>query len=169
MSYGDVLWWSRSRRRAVVSDIADKWGEQVAQRGFAQIPNYLLLLNQFLLKEKRLSPVELLVLIQLVGSWWKKDAMPFPSMTTLATRCGVSSRQIQRAINRLEGEKLIRRVNRRTQGVVSSNAYDLEPLVGLLNVVADAFPNDFPRNVDRKTAEQVEAKIQAARLADLPF
>ena len=153
----------------VVSDIADKWGEQVAQRGFAQIPNYLLLLNQFLLKEKRLSPVELLVLMQLVGSWWKKDAMPFPSMTTLATRCGVSSRQIQRAINRLEGEKLIRRVNRRTQGVVSSNAYDLEPLVGLLNVVADAFPNDFPRNVDRKTAEQVEAKIQAARLADLPF
>lgn len=152
-----------------MSDIADKWGEQVAQRGFAQIPNYLLLLNQFLLKEKRLSPVELLVLIQLVGSWWKKDAMPFPSMTTLATRCGVSSRQIQRAINRLEGEKLIRRVNRRTQGVVSSNAYDLEPLVGLLNVVADAFPNDFPRNVDRKTAEQVEAKIQAARLADLPF
>lgn len=152
-----------------MSDIADKWGEQIAQRGFAQIPNYLLLLNQFLLKEKRLSSVELLVLIQLVGSWWKKDAMPFPSMTTLATRCGVSSRQIQRAINRLEGEKLIRRVHRRTQGVVSSNAYDLEPLIGLLNVVADAFPNDFPRNVDRKTAEQIEAKIQAARLADLPF
>jgi DNA-binding transcriptional regulator YhcF (GntR family) len=152
-----------------MSDIADKWGEQIAQRGFAQIPNYLLLLNQFLLKEKRLSPVELLVIIQLVGSWWKKDAMPFPSMTTLATRCGVSSRQIQRAINRLEGEKLIRRVNRRTQGAVSSNAYDMEPLIALLKVVAEAFPNDFPRNVDRKTAEQIEAKIQAAQLAELPF
>ncbi len=152
-----------------MSDIADKWGERIAQRGFAQIPNYLLLLNQFLLKERRLSPVELLVLIQLVGSWWKKDEMPFPSMTTLATRCGVSSRQIQRAINRLESEKLIRRVNRRTQGVVSSNAYDMEPLIALLNAVADAFPNDFPRNVDRKTAEQIEEKIQAARLAAVPF
>jgi DNA-binding transcriptional regulator YhcF (GntR family) len=152
-----------------MSDIAEKWGVRIAERGFAQVPNYLLLLNQFLVKESRLSPVELLVLIQLVGSWWRKDSMPFPSMATLAARCGVSSRQIQRAINRLEKEKLVRRVNRRTQGVVSSNAYDMEPLVMLLNIVADAFPNEFPRSVDRKTAEQIEAKIKAAQLDDLPF
>jgi len=151
-----------------MSDIAEKWGVKIAERGFAQVPNYLLLLNQFLVKEKRLSPVELLVLIQLVGSWWRKDAMPFPSMTTLANRCGVSSRQIQRAINRLEGDGLIRRVNRRSQGVISSNAYDMAPLVELLNIVADAFPNEFPRNVDRKTAEQIGQKLAARIEANSP-
>lgn len=151
-----------------MSDIAEKWGVKIAQRGFAQVPNYLLLLNQFLVKEKRLSPVELLVLIQLVGSWWRKAEMPFPSMTTLANRCGVSSRQIQRSINRLEDIGLIRRVNRRSQGVISSNAYDMEPLVDLLNIVADAFPNDFPRNVDRKTAEAISQKLTAQIEANAP-
>ena len=84
-----------------MSDVTEKWGRAVAGRGFAQIPNYLLLLNQFLDREVRLSPVELLVLLQLVGTWWRKEAMPFPSMGTLAARCGVSDRQIQRAINQL--------------------------------------------------------------------
>ena len=43
-----------------MNDIAEKWGRPVAERGFAQIPNYLLLLNQFLGRENRLAPVELL-------------------------------------------------------------------------------------------------------------
>lgn len=142
-----------------MSDVANKWGIAVAERGFAQVPNYLLLLNQFLNKESKLSPVELLVLMQLVGSWWRKDALPFPSMTTLATRCGVSSRQIQRAINRLERAGLVQRVNRRSQGIISSNAYDLQPLVSLLGEIAKAFPNDFPRRVDKATVDEISAKV----------
>lgn len=130
-----------------MSDVSDKWGKEVAERGFGQIPNYLLLLNQFLAKEKRLTPVELLVLIQLVGNWWKKAERPFPSMMTLALRCGVSERQIQRAVGNLEKIGLIKRVNRRTQGIIASNAYDLEPLVSILQQVARAFPNEFPRSV----------------------
>lgn len=144
-----------------MSDVADKWGKPVAERGFAQVPNYLLLLNQFLDKDHRLSPIELLVLIQLVGSWWRKDALPFPSMGTLATRCGVSSRQIQRAINRLETLGLVKRVNRRTKGIISSNAYDLEPLVNVLGEVARAFPNEFPRNVDRATVQRISGMLDA--------
>lgn len=148
-----------------MSDISEKWGAKIAERGFAQVPNYLLLLNGFIPKEQRLSSVELLVLIQLVGSWWKKDEMPFPSMTTLGTRCGVSSRQIQRAMNRLEKDGLIRRVSRRSQGVISSNAYDMAPLVEVLDVVASAFPNEFPRNVDRKTADAIGRKLAEKREA----
>ncbi|MFL6846457.1 MAG: helix-turn-helix domain-containing protein [Allosphingosinicella sp.] len=130
-----------------MSDMVEKWGLAVAERGFAQVPNYLLLLNQFLEEESRLSPTELLVLIQLVGSWWKKQDLPFPSMSTLARRSGVSSRQIQRAINRLEQLGLLRRSKRRASGIVSSNAYDLTPLTVILQEVAKAFPNEFPRNV----------------------
>lgn len=142
-----------------MSDVAEKWGVAVAERGFAQVPNYLLLLNQFLDREHRLTPVELLVLLQLVGSWWRRDAMPFPSMSTLATRCGVSSRQIQRAINKLEQLGLVSRVNRRTRGIISSNAYDLQPLADILGEVAKAFPNQFPRNIDRATVERISARL----------
>ena len=148
-----------------MSDVADKWGLPVAQRGFAQVPNYLLLLKQFLDKDHRLSPAELLVLIQLVGSWWRKDALPFPSMGTLATRCGVSSRQIQRSINRLESMGLISRVKRRAHGLIASNAYDLSPLAAVLSEVAKAFPNEFPRNVDRATTARISAALDAQRVA----
>jgi hypothetical protein len=142
-----------------MSDIAQKWGVNVAQRGFAQIPNYLLLLNQFLDEDRRLSPVELLVLLQLVGSWWVKDTMPFPSMKTLAVRCGVSDRQIQRAVNKLEKVGLVARVNRRNKGIIASNAYDLAPLVSLLGDVAKVFPNEFPRNVDKAKVQAISARL----------
>lgn len=132
-----------------MSDILQKWGEPVAGRGFAQIPNYLLFLNQFIDREDRLSPVELLILIQLVGAWWKKGEKPFPSMGTLATRCGVSERQIQRAINHLVELGLIERSKRRIKGLISANSYDLAPLVNILNHVSTAYPNDFPRNIRR--------------------
>ncbi|MBS0295287.1 MAG: helix-turn-helix domain-containing protein [Proteobacteria bacterium] len=127
-------------------EISDKWGVRVAERGFAQIPNYLLQLNQFL-GEEHLSPVELLVLLHLVGAWWKKDELPFPSVATLAVRSGVSNRQVQRALNRLEELKLLARVKRRTRGIITSNAYDLAPLVSFLNDLAKVFPNAYPRRI----------------------
>lgn len=142
------------------TDIEDRWGEEVAARGFAQVPNYLLLLNQFLDEDHTLSPLELLLLIQLVGVWWKKDEAPFPSMRTLAGRCGTSERQVQRAIKRLEEMSLLGRTKRRDRGLISSNAYDLSPLVGRLEEVAEFFPNAFPRKIrSRKSAvsEAVEA------------
>lgn len=142
-----------------MSDVSDKWGRAVAERGFAQIPNYLLLINQFLDEEHSLSSVELLVLIQLVSSWWKKDELPFPSMTTLGARCGVSSRQIQRAINRLESIGFIGRINRRDKGIVASNAYDLKPIVRILGLIAKQFPNEFPRKISKDMAQKISAAL----------
>jgi len=130
-----------------VLDVVDKWGREVAGRGFAQIPNYLLLLNQFLDDDHKLSPIELLVLIELAGIWWKKEDLPFPSMAKLALRCGVSERQIQRAITKLEKHEFLRRVKRRSSGIISSNAYDLSPLIKILEEIAEAFPNAFPRHL----------------------
>lgn len=151
-----------------MSDVVDKWGRPVAERGFAQIPNYLLLLNQFLDREHRLSPVELLVLLQLVGSWWKKGDLPFPSMGTLATRCGVSDRQVQRSIGQLEQIGLLKRVNRRNKGIIASNAYDLTPLVEILEEVAKAFPNGFPRNVDKATVQAISSRLGETQETEAP-
>lgn len=111
------------------------------------MPNYLMLINQFIDPEKRLSSLELLLLIQLSGAWWKKSEMPFPAMRTLAIRCGTSERQVLRAISHLEELSLLKRVKRRTDGLIASNAYDLSPLVTILEEIAKAYPNEFPRNV----------------------
>jgi predicted transcriptional regulator len=143
-----------------MSDVLEKWGQPVAERGFAQIPNYLLLLNQFLDEDRRLSPVDMLVLIQLVGIWWKKEEMPFPSMVTLAVRCGVSDRQIQRAVGKLIKHGLIERKTRRSDtGLRSNNAYNLQPLIEMLNRVAKAFPNAFPRNVSREKVKEISDNL----------
>lgn len=134
-----------------MSELAEKWGEAVAQRGFAQIPNYLLLLNTFLDEEKRLTPVEQLVLLQLVSSWWKRDDLPFPSVGTLASRVGASPRQVQRALKRLEEDNFVKRITRRSRGVIASNAYDLTPLTEVLAEVAKLYPNAHPRKITRTT------------------
>lgn len=145
-----------------MSDMIEKWGQEVAERGFAQIPNYLMLLNGFIDEEKRLSPVELVILFQLVGAWWHKDNMPYPSMATLAIRSGVSERQVQRAVARLEKDGFIARVKRRSQGIIASNAYDLGPLAAMLEEVAKAFPNEFPRTIRRKKAPTDAGEVPPA-------
>jgi hypothetical protein len=140
-----------------MSEVADKWGKTVAERGFSQVPNYLLLLNTFIDREDRLSPLELLILIELCGMWWKKDEMPYPSMRTLAMRCGTSERQVARAVKKLEDLELLRREKRRTKGLIASNSYSLVPLVEMLEEVARKYPNEFPRNVERPKAKQASA------------
>jgi len=133
-----------------MAEMGENWGRRVAQRGFAQVPNYLLLMNQFLEEDSRLSSTEMLILIQLVGAWWKKDEAPFPSLKTLAVRAGVSDRQAQRAVTSLEGAGYLKREKRKRGRLIASNAYNLGPLVERLREIAMAFPNDAPRRITRK-------------------
>lgn len=155
-----------------MSEIATKWGLPISERGFSQLPNYLIQINQFIEPEKRLSSLELLLLIQLSGAWWKKSEMPFPAMRTLAIRCGTSERQVLRAISHLEELNLLKRVKRRTDGLIASNAYDLSPLVTILEEIAKAYPNEFPRNVRPtgmkvimgKSVEEAEAQPKPMRV-----
>jgi hypothetical protein len=145
-----------------MSEMAEKWGRKVAERGFAQVPNYLLLMNQFLEEDQRLSPVEMGVLIQLVGAWWKKDEAPFPALRTLAVRVGVSERQAQRAVTRLEADGYLKREKRKRGRLLASNSYNLAPLVEHLNEVALAFPNDSPRKVS--PVSRPPTKVRKLRL-----
>lgn len=155
-----------------MSEIATKWGLPIAERGFSQLPNYLIQINQFIEPDKRLSSLELLLLIQLSGAWWKKSEMPFPAMRTLAIRCGTSERQVLRAISHLEELNLLKRVKRRTDGLIASNAYDLSPLITILEEIAKAYPNEFPRNVRPtgmkvimgKSVEEAEAQPKPMRV-----
>ena len=143
-----------------MSDVVSKWGREVAERGFVQIPNYLLNVNRFLDSEHRLTPVEILVLFQLVGNWWKKDENPYPSISTISVRCGVSSRQAQRAINNLDKMEFIKRIKRKNKGMVQSNEYDLTPLVGILVEISKIFPNEYPRKVTKEHRQLISQKLK---------
>lgn len=169
VSYGRWRrWWQDGCQEAVavMEKMADKWGEAVAARGFASVPNYLMLINQFLDEEKQLSPIEQLVLIQLVGNWWKRDEPPFPAMRTLAARVGASERQVHRAIVRLEADGFLKRVKRKMKGVIASNAYDLSPLAEMLTSIAKQFPNAFPRQLNRDTAQMEEESTEPQQPAN---
>lgn len=147
MSLSYVVWLENDEIMQKVSDVTEKWGEAVADRGFAQVPNYLLFINQFIDEDNNLSPLELLLLVQISATWWKKETMPFPSVKTLAERCGTSERQVLRALAKLESLELVKRKKRRNKGLIASNVYDLNPLVERLEEIAKAFPNAFPRKV----------------------
>jgi predicted transcriptional regulator len=130
-----------------MQDMVTKWGKEVVERGFTQIPNYLMRINMFVHDDHKLSPTEMIVLFHLVASWWKKDEMPFPSLNTLANQIGISQRQVQRSINTLEQKGYLKRMKKKIKGVIASNVYDLSPLVETLTIVADHFVNKHPRNI----------------------
>jgi DNA-binding transcriptional regulator YhcF (GntR family) len=130
-----------------MQDIQVKWGKQVAERGFTQIPNYLMQINKFVDDDNRLSPTEMIILLQLVATWWKKDELPFPSMSTLAEWANISERQVQRAVKSLEEKKFIIKDRKKVRGIVASNVYDLSPLVKILNDVAEVYVNKHPRGL----------------------
>ena len=141
---------SKQSRAGEDYTLTGKWGELVAARGHAQIPMYLLRINQFLDKDHQLTPIDQLVLFQLVGNWWNKSEMPFPAISTLAHRIGVSSRQISRCVSHLVELGLMEKKLRKNGRLRASNQYDLTPLVKLLEEIAAAYPNEFPRATKRK-------------------
>ncbi|MBS1066905.1 helix-turn-helix domain-containing protein [Gluconobacter kondonii] len=140
--------------------MVNKWGKKVSERGFTQIPIYLLNINRFLTGEFRLKPTELMVLFHLVSTWWKADENPFPSMATLAVRCGVSSRQVQRSINKLDSLGFISRKNRKQQKMILSNSYSMKPLVLILSAIAEEYPTEYPRKVTKEDKEKISSKIE---------
>jgi predicted transcriptional regulator len=153
-----------------MQDIATKWGLEVAERGFAQIPNYLIQLNLFVHDDHKLSPAEMVVLLQLVATWWKKDEMPFPSMNTLAERAGISERQVQRSIKSLEQKGYLKKAKKKIKGVIASNVYDLSPLVRILGTVAEHFVNKHPRKISTpRNAGRKEKREQTTVNHDLTF
>lgn len=139
----------------MVMDVKSKWGVAVAERGFTQIPNYLMQINNFVSDDHKLPPSEMMVLLQIVATWWRKQEQPFPSMRTLADRAGISERQVQRSIKALETKGYLKKAKKvQKSGVISSNVYDLNPLVEILKEVAAHYKNKYPRGLKRPPADQ---------------
>lgn len=121
-----------------------KWGRGPIDAGFTIIPNHLLSVNQFLPEDRRLTPTELIVLFQVLSSWWSPERMPFPSKATIAKRTDLSPRQVQRAISALEVKGFLERGARFNQNNARvSNIYELDRTVALISKIAQENPLAF--------------------------
>lgn len=122
----------------------EKWGAVTAGAGFTIVPNHLLVINQFVDKEKAISPTEMFVLMHILSAWWSAERLPFPSKATIANRAGLSARQVQRALSSLEEKGYLERVARygEDKGRRSSN-YDIAGLVSAVAELAEKHPKLF--------------------------
>ena len=73
------------------------WGDALSY-GFVGVPT-LLLKHQ---GDLQISPQEMVVLLNLLASWWEAGNLPFPRTTTIASRSGLSVRVVQRQLLSLE-------------------------------------------------------------------
>jgi len=67
------------------NDLKEKWGSALSG-GWTAVPNNLLRYAGAL----DLDPTETLVLIYLMRFWWKKDDIPYPSISKTSLEMGVS-------------------------------------------------------------------------------
>ncbi|PCG13801.1 MULTISPECIES: helix-turn-helix domain-containing protein [Sphingomonas] len=86
--------------------VKEKWQGAVNEgSGFVAVPMSLLRLQS----KYKLTPTEMLVLINLLAHWWDPKRPVFPRSTTIAKRMGVDLRTIQRATRKMEKAGLIER------------------------------------------------------------
>lgn len=102
-----------------------KWGKAVMAHGYCIFPSMLLQAQSRL----GVNAQEMVVLLQLVEHWWRADSKVFPKKEVIAERVGLSTRQVQRHIQRLEELKLVKREERYRGGMRTSNNYNLNGLV----------------------------------------
>ncbi|MBI1216744.1 MAG: hypothetical protein GC185_13120 [Alphaproteobacteria bacterium] len=110
----------------------EKWEIDISKNGYSILPNQVFFINHFLSSERQLSATELLLMLNLLTWWWHKDAQPFPSKSLLASRLGLSPRQVQRTIKSLEDKQMLKTRPRYEAGKQTSNLYDLSLFVEIV-------------------------------------
>lgn len=115
--------------------IKARWGSAL-QEGFVVVPRALLNRQA----ELGLEPADMVVLMNLLASWWEDGSAPYLAVRTLASRMGVSVRTAQRALQRLESRGFLSR-QRLSRGTARSTAavvtrYDLSQVVTRVQAAA---------------------------------
>lgn len=120
-------------------DLGRRWTPAVAAGGFTPVP-MLLLQSIHLLPAgtapgaRCLNSTETMVLIQLLSHKWD-NRDPFPALTTIAARMGLSTRAVRAAVKTLEGAGYLQRQPTYRGG---SNRYDLSGLFAVLEEIQQA-------------------------------
>lgn len=112
--------------------IAARWTERLAAP-FCPVSSYFLRNYHRIGGSWGLNSTEAMLVVHLLDFKWSADA-PFPTTQTLATRMGITQRQVRATLQKLENLKLIRR-ERPT--LSSANRYHLESLFERLEAMLD--------------------------------
>lgn len=158
----DVIQLNPEKPTKAVKTADAKWGVKVMQHKYCIVPSLLLRAQNRL----KLTAVQLAVLLQICDFWWDEARKPFPSKQLLATRLGMTPRQVQRHLAALEELKFVARVPRYDTGTGgrTSNFYDLSGLVAALQAIEPDF-REVERVVQtsRRDVQKRSYKPAAAR------
>ena len=115
---------------AVDRKLAARWGKHSTlfsrPEGWVGVPDFFLR-GHANLKPYALTATEAMFVLQLMAFKWTEDD-PFPSYKRLATRMGVSVKQVRRVARSIEEKGYMRRVGR----IGNSNKFNLQPLFDAL-------------------------------------
>jgi DNA-binding transcriptional ArsR family regulator len=95
---------------AAASKLQARWGVAMTD-GFLVVPRVLLLKQ----RELDLDNGEVMVLLNLFAHWWDDADHPYPAVSSMAQRMGLSIRTVQRTLEKLEKRGFIERL-RNTRG-----------------------------------------------------
>lgn len=113
----------------VHSSVRERWGV-AADTGWSAIPN-ILLVNQWRLQ---LTSEQLNVALNIFMHWHAKMRMPFPRVSTIAKRMGVSERSVHRTLKTLLDRGFLIKEKRKRY---TAQSYDVTPLVHVLQRLSD--------------------------------
>lgn len=118
--------------------VKEKWGSAVdsGETGFLAVPDVLIKKQA----EMLISATEMNVLLNILLHWWSAEELPFPRPSVMATRMGVSTRTVERAIASLENRGLIvRKESEKTEKGLTVRRFDLSNLVKQLQLFAGLY------------------------------
>jgi hypothetical protein len=133
----------------------EKWGKEVMDVGYCIVPSLLFRAQ----KRLGLSGMQLVTVLQLSEFWWKSKRLPFPKKETVATRMGISEKQLQRLTKQLEDAGYIKRLVRKNYRGQTSNAIDFSGLVKKLRELAPEFAQ--AKEAARKVEQRGGLRAQA--------
>lgn len=118
------------------SVIRARWSGAVTDglTGYTAVPD-VLIRSQSKLK---LSASEMVVLLNLLLHWWQDDGeWPYPRISAIANRMGVTQRTVERAVKSLESKRLVMRLEGETSAKgLTVRRFDLSGLVSELQFSA---------------------------------
>ena len=118
------------------SVIRQRWLGAVTEglTGFTAVPDVLIRSQSHL----NLSANEMVVILNLLLHWWEGDGQwPYPRLSTIANRMGVTRRTVERAILSLESKGLLMRLEGEfSPDGLTVRRFDLSGLVSELQVAA---------------------------------
>lgn len=131
------------------SAIRQRWRGAVTsgETGFTAVPD-ILIRSQAQLK---LSPTEMMVLLNVLLHWWRDDEWPYPRVSTIAERMGISRRTVERAICGLRERGLV--VHRKSELVGNGPAPRRFDLSGLIDVLRSKVEARGGGKTDRASVE----------------